>query len=146
MWHQRTILQHNYQKHFLITRDIYTILLAPSRGIEEVRMKLCAISGSYAEAHFFFFFFLLPFRSMVFPQTWVMRWLPSLWSVSHPFAAVWGLEESVGHQVTSTEEYPHLKPARFRRGFVHSGISVRTPLMGKVKIKSGRNWQNGIWK
>ncbi|KAJ8266021.1 hypothetical protein GJAV_G00125030 [Gymnothorax javanicus] len=31
---------------------------------------------------------------------------------------VWGIK------VTSTEEYPHLKPARFRRGFVHSGISV----------------------
>uniref|UniRef100_A0A8C6ML32 Bifunctional heparan sulfate N-deacetylase/N-sulfotransferase 1 n=1 Tax=Nothobranchius furzeri TaxID=105023 RepID=A0A8C6ML32_NOTFU len=27
-------------------------------------------------------------------------------------------------KVTSTEEYPHLKPARFRRGFIHSGISV----------------------
>lgn len=53
---------------------------------------------------------------------------------------VWGIK------VTSTEEYPHLKPARFRRGFIHSGISVRTPLMGKEKIKSGRNWQNGIWK
>ncbi|XP_055782586.1 bifunctional heparan sulfate N-deacetylase/N-sulfotransferase 1-like isoform X2 [Salvelinus fontinalis] len=31
---------------------------------------------------------------------------------------VWGI------RVTSTEEYPHLKPARFRRGFTHSGISV----------------------
>ncbi|CAB1333206.1 unnamed protein product [Coregonus sp. 'balchen'] len=31
---------------------------------------------------------------------------------------VWGIK------VTSTEEYPHLKPARFRRGFYHSGISV----------------------
>ncbi|KAG7465177.1 hypothetical protein MATL_G00173560 [Megalops atlanticus] len=31
---------------------------------------------------------------------------------------VWGIK------VTSTEEYPHLKPARFRRGFAHSGISV----------------------
>ncbi|KAG9331690.1 hypothetical protein JZ751_018433 [Albula glossodonta] len=30
---------------------------------------------------------------------------------------VWGIK------VTSTEEYPHLKPARFRRGFIHSGIS-----------------------
>ncbi|CAB1325241.1 unnamed protein product [Coregonus sp. 'balchen'] len=30
---------------------------------------------------------------------------------------VWGI------RVTSTEEYPHLKPARFRRGFIHSGIS-----------------------
>lgn len=34
---------------------------------------------------------------------------------------VWGIK------VTSTEEYPHLKPARFRRGFIHSGISVRAP-------------------
>ncbi|MEQ2183690.1 hypothetical protein GOODEAATRI_000576 [Goodea atripinnis] len=31
---------------------------------------------------------------------------------------VWGIK------VTSTEEYPHLKPARFRRGFIHSGISI----------------------
>lgn len=27
-------------------------------------------------------------------------------------------------QVTSTEEYPHLRPARLRRGFVHRGIAV----------------------
>ncbi|CAL8367413.1 bifunctional heparan sulfate N-deacetylase/N-sulfotransferase 2 [Gadus morhua] len=27
-------------------------------------------------------------------------------------------------QVTSTEEYPHLRPARYRRGFIHSGIQV----------------------
>ncbi|KAM9580721.1 bifunctional heparan sulfate N-deacetylase/N-sulfotransferase 4 isoform 1-T1 [Guaruba guarouba] len=27
-------------------------------------------------------------------------------------------------QVTSTEEYPHLKPARYRRGFIHNGIMV----------------------
>ncbi|XP_078087907.1 bifunctional heparan sulfate N-deacetylase/N-sulfotransferase 1b [Mustelus asterias] len=27
-------------------------------------------------------------------------------------------------KVTSTEEYPHLKPARFRRGFKHNGIMV----------------------
>uniref|UniRef100_A0A4W3HZT3 Bifunctional heparan sulfate N-deacetylase/N-sulfotransferase 1 n=1 Tax=Callorhinchus milii TaxID=7868 RepID=A0A4W3HZT3_CALMI len=31
---------------------------------------------------------------------------------------VWGIK------VTSTEEYPHLKPARFRRGFKHNGIMV----------------------
>ncbi|XP_043917596.1 bifunctional heparan sulfate N-deacetylase/N-sulfotransferase 4 [Protopterus annectens] len=31
---------------------------------------------------------------------------------------VWGI------QVTSTEEYPHLKPARFRRGFIHNNIMV----------------------
>uniref|UniRef100_A0A8C1RE25 Bifunctional heparan sulfate N-deacetylase/N-sulfotransferase 1 n=1 Tax=Cyprinus carpio TaxID=7962 RepID=A0A8C1RE25_CYPCA len=27
-------------------------------------------------------------------------------------------------RVTSTEEYPHLKPARFRRGFIHRGIRL----------------------
>lgn len=31
-------------------------------------------------------------------------------------------------RVTSTEEYPHLKPARYRRGFIHNGIMVRGPL------------------
>ncbi|XP_024607111.1 bifunctional heparan sulfate N-deacetylase/N-sulfotransferase 4 isoform X1 [Neophocaena asiaeorientalis asiaeorientalis] len=31
---------------------------------------------------------------------------------------VWGI------QVTSTEEYPHLKPARYRKGFIHDGIMV----------------------
>ena len=34
--------------------------------------------------------------------------------------AVWGI------QVTSTEEYPHLRPARYRRGFIHNGIMVRS--------------------
>lgn len=29
-------------------------------------------------------------------------------------------------QVTSTEEYPHLRPARYRRGFIHNGIMVST--------------------
>ncbi|KAL2076445.1 hypothetical protein ACEWY4_027957 [Coilia grayii] len=32
--------------------------------------------------------------------------------------AVWGI------RVTSTEEYPHLRPARHRRGFIHNGIQV----------------------
>ncbi|XP_029962943.1 bifunctional heparan sulfate N-deacetylase/N-sulfotransferase 2 [Salarias fasciatus] len=32
--------------------------------------------------------------------------------------SVWGIE------VTSTEEYPHLRPARYRRGFIHNGIKV----------------------
>ncbi|XP_028019822.1 bifunctional heparan sulfate N-deacetylase/N-sulfotransferase 4 isoform X2 [Balaenoptera acutorostrata] len=31
---------------------------------------------------------------------------------------VWGI------QVTSTEEYPHLKPARYRKGFIHDSIMV----------------------
>ncbi|KAJ8780409.1 hypothetical protein J1605_011673 [Eschrichtius robustus] len=33
---------------------------------------------------------------------------------------VWGI------QVTSTEEYPHLKPARYRKGFIHDSIMVST--------------------
>lgn len=32
--------------------------------------------------------------------------------------SVWGIK------VTSTEEYPHLRPARYRRGFMHNGIQV----------------------
>ena len=32
--------------------------------------------------------------------------------------SVWGIK------VTSTEEYPHLRPARYRRGFIHNGIKV----------------------
>jgi len=32
---------------------------------------------------------------------------------------VWGVT------VTSTEEYPHLRPARYRRGFIHKDIMVR---------------------
>lgn len=31
---------------------------------------------------------------------------------------IWGI------QVTSTEEYPHLRPARHRRGFIHNDIQV----------------------
>ena len=27
-------------------------------------------------------------------------------------------------RVTSTEEYPHLKPAWFRRGFIYKGVKV----------------------
>ena len=29
-----------------------------------------------------------------------------------------------GIRVTSTEEYPHLKPARHRKGFIHNSIMV----------------------
>lgn len=57
---------------------------------------------------------------------------------------VWGIK------VTSTEEYPHLKPARFRRGFAHSGISVRTlsfmPLMDKVKMIMWEKWEESVWE
>ena len=32
-------------------------------------------------------------------------------------------------RVTSTEEYPHLRPARLRRGFIHRGVMVRSFIM-----------------
>ncbi|KAG7275733.1 hypothetical protein CRUP_009836 [Coryphaenoides rupestris] len=48
---------------------------------------------------------------------------------------VWGI------RVTSTEEYPHLKPARFRRGFIHSGISssVDGPATTMRSVASARH-------
>ena len=50
-----------------------------------------------------------PHHSGVFP---VHEELYSAWK------RVWDVK------VTSTEEYPHLRPARHRRGFVHRGIQV----------------------
>ncbi|XP_067876624.1 bifunctional heparan sulfate N-deacetylase/N-sulfotransferase 2 isoform X3 [Heterodontus francisci] len=50
-----------------------------------------------------------PHHSGVYP---VHRQLYEAWK------SIWGI------RVTSTEEYPHLKPARYRRGFIHNGIMV----------------------
>lgn len=41
--------------------------------------------------------------------------------------SIWGI------QVTSTEEYPHLRPARYRRGFIHNGIMVSEFLLARAK-------------
>lgn len=43
-------------------------------------------------------------------------------------------------QVTSTEEYPHLKPARYRKGFIHNSIMVRRRplLIGPI------NWTSAL--
>ena len=49
--------------------------------------------------------------------------------------SVWGIK------VTSTEEYPHLRPARFRRGFIHNDIKVRER-KGLVSVYL----QNGDWR
>jgi hypothetical protein len=35
-------------------------------------------------------------------------------------------------RVTSTEEYPHLRPARLRRGFIHRGIMVILNLKASI--------------
>ncbi len=45
-----------------------------------------------------------------------------VYPVHHPLYEAWKTVWNIS--VTSTEEYPHLKPARLRRGFVYSGISV----------------------
>uniref|UniRef100_UPI00358FA339 uncharacterized protein n=1 Tax=Myxine glutinosa TaxID=7769 RepID=UPI00358FA339 len=58
------------------------------------------VSGEYAVA---------PHHSGVYP-------------VHEPLFTAWRATWDV--QVTSTEEYPHLKPARLRRGFVHRGVKV----------------------
>lgn len=39
-------------------------------------------------------------------------------------------------KVTSTEEYPHLKPARYRRGFIHNGIMVGGQALSLVLLSS----------
>uniref|UniRef100_A0A672SH91 Bifunctional heparan sulfate N-deacetylase/N-sulfotransferase 1 n=1 Tax=Sinocyclocheilus grahami TaxID=75366 RepID=A0A672SH91_SINGR len=63
-------------------------------------------------------------------------WFPHMWSHMQPhrfhnqsvLAEQMMLNRLMFHRVfvlvTSTEEYPHLKPARFRRGFIHRGIRV----------------------
>nr|KAF6401849.1 N-deacetylase and N-sulfotransferase 4 [Rousettus aegyptiacus] len=45
-----------------------------------------------------------------------------VYPVHLPLYAAW--RKVWGVQVTSTEEYPHLKPARHRKGFVHDSIMV----------------------
>lgn len=36
-------------------------------------------------------------------------------------------------RVTSTEEYPHLRPARLRRGFIHRGVMVSDSILKHKK-------------
>ena len=45
-------------------------------------------------------------------------------------------------KVTSTEEYPHLKPARYRRGFIHNGIMVGGQALFLVLLSSCLPHQN----
>ena len=63
--------------------------------------KLLSRTNSYAVA---------PHHSGVYP---IHQPLYDAW------AEVWGV------MVTSTEEYPHLRPDHMRRGFVHNDIKVR---------------------
>ena len=47
-----------------------------------------------------------------------------VYPVHEPLYDAWSKVRQV--RVTSTEEYPHLKPAWFRRGFIYKGIKVNT--------------------
>ena len=50
-----------------------------------------------------------------------------VYPVHDPLYDAWSKERQV--KVTSTEEYPHLKPAWLRRGFIYRGIKV-----GRVEV------------
>ena len=45
-----------------------------------------------------------------------------VYPVHEPLYDAW--KKVYGIKVTSTEEYPHLRPARMRKGFIHKGIQV----------------------
>ena len=45
-----------------------------------------------------------------------------VYPVHEPLYAAW--QQVWNIQVTSTEEYPHLRPAHLRRGFIHRNIKV----------------------
>ena len=45
-----------------------------------------------------------------------------VYPVHEPLYDAWAKVRQV--RVTSTEEYPHLKPAWFRRGFIYKGVKV----------------------
>lgn len=55
-----------------------------------------------------------------------------VYPVHLPLYAAW--RKVWGVQVTSTEEYPHLKPARHRKGFVHDSIMVSTGRRGARRV------------
>ncbi|TSQ35301.1 Bifunctional heparan sulfate N-deacetylase/N-sulfotransferase 1 [Bagarius yarrelli] len=76
-------------------------------GKEGTRMKIADVEEHSIPTHLGYA--VAPHHSGVYP---VHVQLYEAWK------KVWGI------RVTSTEEYPHLKPARYRRGFIHSGISV----------------------
>lgn len=111
MWHQSIILHHKMIKnsYFLLTRNVYTLMHM------EIGMKSCTTSNAYPEACYFW-----PLMSCVccsLSGAWhshkhgLCGGSPSLWSVSHPFAAVRGLEESMGHQ---SDQYRGVSPPQTR--------------------------------
>lgn len=46
-----------------------------------------------------------------------------VYPVHEPLYDAWATVRQV--RVTSTEEYPHLKPAWLRRGFIYKGVKVK---------------------
>lgn len=55
-----------------------------------------------------------------------------VYPVHEPLYDAWSKVRQV--RVTSTEEYPHLKPAWFRRGFIYKGVTVKWILLGKPDL------------
>ncbi|TNN23291.1 Bifunctional heparan sulfate N-deacetylase/N-sulfotransferase 1 [Liparis tanakae] len=79
---------------------------------ELISVKLKQVNPMFRKAHGVpvdMGYAVAPHHSGVYP---VHRQLYEAWR------RVWSI------QVTSTEEYPHLKPARHRKGFSHDGITV----------------------
>lgn len=58
-----------------------------------------------------------------------------VYPVHEPLYSAWKRVWNI--KVTSTEEYPHLRPARLRRGFIHRGIMVRYRII-EIFIPIGR--------
>ena len=68
----------------------------------------------------------------------------SAYSVSPHHSGVYPVHESLydmwkklwNIRVTSTEEYPHLRPARLRRGFIHRGIMVSNSNLTNLNLRN----------
>ena len=102
----------------------------------------------------------------IYTGTWhsnefrLLRFTPSFRSLSSPRIALRDVEEAMEHPChvnenywftyrmivnwffemkRSTEEYPHLRPARLRRGFIHRGIMVKTEKKYNFKRKKELN-------
>lgn len=77
-----------------------------------------------------YFFHNLPFKFPIFQKHGIP--LDSGYSVAPHHSGVYPVHEPLYEawkrvwnvRVTSTEEYPHLRPARLRRGFIHRNIMV----------------------
>ncbi|KAK2865605.1 hypothetical protein Q7C36_001661 [Tachysurus vachellii] len=61
-------------------------------------------------------------EQMILNKDFALTWATLLYPVHMQLYEAW--KRAWGIRVTSTEEYPHLKPARYRKGFIHNHIMV----------------------